>query len=43
MNLCSGKAREGELTDDWAKDGVEEGMMDGVRVYVCVSLDLFHM
>lgn len=39
MNLCGGKAREGELTDDWAKDGVEERMMDGACV--CDSLDGF--
>lgn len=39
MNLCGGKAREGELTDDWAKDGVEERMMDGACV--CDSLDFF--
>lgn len=34
MNLCRGEAREGELTDDWAKDGVEERMMDGACVCV---------
>lgn len=40
MNLCGGKAREGELTDDWAKDGVDERMMDGAAC-VCDSLDFF--
>lgn len=39
MNLCGGKAREGELTADWAKDGVEERMMDGACA--CDSLDFF--
>lgn len=35
MNLCRGKARGGDLTDDWAKDGVEGRMMDGVYLCAC--------
>lgn len=45
MNLCRGKARGGDLTDDWAKDGGQERMMDSMYSCTCVrerdSLVLF--
>lgn len=35
MNLCRGRTRGGDLTNDWAKDGVEGRMMDSVYLCVC--------